>query len=459
MRAVQFRALTALAAAGLASLAWPGAQSPAGAAAAKNGSVSGTVAGPLPKKGAGEATVFATRLADGTIAAAAPVRAKGAFKVSLPAGGYALSTVVIGKPGSATALRTQRTPVTLKAGQRRSKVAVKVKKSKARKSALATRAYVQESGKVTPGVTAFTIEPFADGTGDWSFMGRGLTDLLMTDLLGETPCPTAIIANSRDRKFLEAELEFQKSKWVDPTTRVKRNFILADLVVTGGLTTAPDGQSSAVQMTITDARTGKVVDTIDATLRTEGVFDQAEQLAKTLGERICQRPAAYKLTLAVDGRGEFATHSATGRIDSELTAIRSGGAAGAPATSWSGLGALQWANLAFSSKTDCSYGSAIAPSITWSAQLSVVGERDVKLDWSWAGNDSATTTVTCPGDPPAVVPGQPGPALLQMTPLSTVLPLQGGQIPLTGGFTSGGDGFTNTGTLLVTPIWTTAPPA
>jgi hypothetical protein len=322
---------------------------------------------------------------------------------------------------------------------------------------------VQEHGQVTAGVTAFSVESFTGGTGDWSYLGKGLTDMLITDLLGEaTPkCKTAVIANAQDRKMIEHELDLQKSKYFDPATRVKRNFIISDMTVNGTLTTAADGQSSAVHVTITDSRSGQVIDTVDATIQGEQFFEQEVELAKAVAERVCRRPAAYKLTLGVDGTGNFATHSAAGRLDSTLTALRSGGAAGELPTAWSGVGSMAWANITFASKIgECFYTSPSAPTVSWSAQLTLSGEANVKVDWNPVGNDSTTGTVNCTDSKGhiASVAGQPGPALLGIQPASAVLPLAGGTIPLSGGFTSGSDGWTNTGTLVVEPIWSKDPP-
>lgn len=423
---------------------------------AADGTVSGKVTIKVPKQA--QASVVATSLADGLLLAPATIGKNGAFKVSLPAGSYALSTLIVPPPGGG-AVSADRFPVSLRSGQKRTKINVKPKKRKVKgKKAIASRAYVQEKGQVTPGVTAFSIEDFtgAPTTGDWQFMNQAMADLLTTDLVGNTPCDTAVVANKRDRKLIENELELQKSKYFDPATRVKRNFIISDLTVSGTVSVAPDQGSAQVTVTISDARTGQLIDSLSSTLPAEGFFEAEEALAKQVAERVCRRPAAYKITLAIDGRGDFATHSATGHLDAELTALRSGGEAGRPPTSWAGVAQLGWSSVSFSSKlAGCTYGSPVMPMVTWQAQLAVSGDTQVKLDWSWAGNDMATGTVTCPSDngPPAVIPGQPATALISTGPLSATLPLSGGTIPLTGGFASGGDGWTNTGTLVVTPIW------
>ena len=427
------------------------------AALAANGSVAGSLS-TKPAKQA-QASVLATSLADGGVVSASAVSAGGTFKVSLPAGAYAISTVVVPAPGGG-ATSTGAFPVSLKSGQKRTKIKVTTKKAKTRKgkkSALASRSYVQEKGQVTPGVPAFAVEDFtgAPPTGDWQFMNQALTDLLITDLVGKTPCKTAVVANQRDRKLLEHELELQKSKYFDPKTRSKRNFIISDLTVSGTISVAADGQSAAVNVTITDARTGQLVDSFPATLPHDGFFEAEEQLAKSVAERVCRRPAAYELTLAVNGQATFATHAASGTVNTTLTALRSGGEAGQPPAAWSGVGPLAWEGLTVTSKTPpCTYAPE-PNSSSWSVSLGVVGDTQVQVDWSFASAAMATFTVTCPSDdgPPAVIAGQAGPALIGIAPTSATLPLAGGTVPLAGGITQGTDGWTNTGQLVVKPIW------
>lgn len=434
-----------------------------GAALAKDGSVAGSLAAKPPKQA--EASVLATSLADGALLSAGTISKSGAFKVQLPPGAYAISTVVIPAPGGGAA-STGRFPVTLKSGQKRTKIKVKTKKVRRKQgsasAAVASRAYVQERGQVTPGVTAFTVEDFtgAPSTGDWQFMNQALTDLLITDLVGQTPCKTAVVANKRDRKLIENELELQKSKYFDPTTRVKRNFIISDLTVNGTIAVAPDGQSAQVTVTINDSRSGKAVDRFTSKLPYEGFFEAEQQLAKAVAERVCRRPAAYELTMTVDGRGDFATHTTSGTLNSTLTALRTGGAPGEPASSWSAIGPFSWQNVSAVSRTDCTY-AADPHQGTWTAQLAVAGDAEVKLEWTSASTGAASFTITCPADdgPPVVIGGQPGPALLGVAPTSATLPLAGGTIPLSGGLLDGGHGWTNSGQLVVKPIWSADAPA
>lgn len=429
---------------------------PASATAATTGSVAGSLSA-KPPKGA-ESSVVATSLLDGAVVSTAPISSKGTFKVALPPGPYALSTAVVPKPGGG-AVATGAFPVSLKKGQKRTKLKVtskKVRLPKAKKSAAGTRAYVQELGQVTPGVTAFGIEEFTGGTGEWAYLARGLSYLMISDLVGNTPCKTAVVATGRDRELILGELALQKKyrKYFDPKTLTKRNFIISDLSVNGAVSTAADGKSSTVTVTITDSRTGALVDTVTGTLGEDTAFEDAEKLSKAVGERVCRRPAAYELRLTNNGKGTFGTHDTSGAIDSTLTALRSGGAPGEPAAAWSGVQNGNWTGVSATSKVDCTYATE-ATDFIWSAQLSVVDDTKVKLAWTMAGRAMASLIVTCPvkDAPPFVQGGMPGPSMLGVEPASTTLPLSGGVVPLSGGISNSDGGWSNSGQIVVKPIW------
>ena len=68
------------------------------------------------------------------------------------------------------------------------------------------------------------------------------------------------------------------------------------------------------------------------------------------------------------------------------------------------------------------------------------------------GPDAVTASVQCPDKPPPPpIPGQPGPALTTAGPSSFTVPYAGGKQTIAGGITAGGDGWTNNGTMTVTP--------
>lgn len=420
-----------------------------GSALAAGGTIAGTVAG----VGKGHQAGASVRVLDGDtgrLAAAATPSGSGAFSITVPEdGAYVLVTSVVA-PGKA--LSTAAVPVSVRKGQRRKGLRITPKRTKRAK-----RAFVQENGAVTAGVPAFSVENFTGGTGDWQQMNRGLPAMLTTDLVGGTSCETAVTANESDRALILQELRLQKSRFFDPKTRVKRNFVINDYTVRGTISVNPGsgGQSATVAVRIENARTGATVDSFSTTLTTEQFFEGAERLAKVVGERICRRPSAYELTLRAPGDGNFATHRSTATANGTLTALRSGGEPGKQATAWSGVSTYSWSELTVASKTDCSYTNGASPVAPWQASIAVQGEETIQVTWEVLGNDFPTFTVNCPQQNGSVVSvgGQPGPSLLGVTPLTFTLPLLGGTVQLGGGITTGDGGWTVSGTLVVKPIW------
>lgn len=441
------RASTLLAAAAIAA----SALLPSSASAAPTGSVSGSVS---PKPGnAGQGRVIVRSLADGSTAAAQPISKTGAFKVTVPAGAYALTTVVVPPVGRGATVRSATIPVSLKAGQRRTKVAMKTKQIKPAVSA--TRAYVQEKGQVTPGVTAFSVEHFTGATGDWGVLNVGLSDMLVTDFSAGTPCKTALIANSVDRKELQKEIDLGKSKYFDQKTRVRRNWIIGDLTLSGDISVLPGGGSALVTARITDGRSGKAIDTVIRKLDLSTLWDDVQKLGKQIAERVCRRPAGYELALAVQGGGDFLSHTATGTLDSTLTAPVTASDADQLPSAWSGTATAAWANLAATAKPGipCSFIADGATPLTWKADLAVDGE-ELRVAFGPTANAESSFTAYCPTpNGTAVTPGFKGPTLFGADQGKGTLPLTGGTIPISIIWGEGGIGWSNTGQLTVTPIW------
>lgn len=159
-------------------------------------------------------------------------------------------------------------------------------------------------------------------------------------------------------------------------------------------------------------------------------------------EKNCGGP--YEVTLAVRTDSNFATHSASGTLNAGLTATKSG-----PGT-FSGTTPVAYANVNFSSKTDCSYTNTVIVPSTFRATITVMPTGSLKVTWI-AGDGSAglstSASVQCPEAPP--IPGQVGPQLMQPAPTDFELPLSGGEKRIGGGFQSGGDGWTHDGTITV----------
>jgi hypothetical protein len=160
-------------------------------------------------------------------------------------------------------------------------------------------------------------------------------------------------------------------------------------------------------------------------------------------------PEAYDVRIQIQGQGRFATHDASGTLDVTVLAPRQGEEA-----RWTGTAQAAWTDVGAASKTDCSYGSPVSGGPI-EVTVTLAGDDAVSVTWGPQGDGNgllATLTATCPADPrPAVIAGQAAVGLVGISEGPFRLPLGGGSQALSGGVTTGSDGFFNTGTLTLTP--------
>jgi hypothetical protein len=452
--------LAALAALALAL----GATTATASAAPKPGTFSGTLGVTVPK--GADASVRAVDRATGALAGTASVSRQGAFMLKLPAGAYTVIGTVVPKRGKATRIVSA---VSLKAGQKRAKADLKrskktkaKKKSKSKANPKAKRAYVQEHGQVTPGNVAAGIHAFTgNATGEWIYIQKGLQSLLTTDvLIAVEDCPVTIVEVERRADIIK-ELEFQQSKYVDPSTRVTRNFILEDVQVSGSVLQV-DADHVTVTATITDNKTGKHIAQVTENVDSGHVFDQLQTFAENIGKELCTLHDTYDVALNLNANGTFATHNATGAFAGTLLAKRTSAPGTVPVVS-TGSAPFAWTGLTCAMKipiTLC-YG-LIAPPVAWHATVTTSKDQ-LQVAWGIDGKDMATATFDVqPEDPadydPPPIPGEPLVFSAGAAPQSFTLPYTGGPQAISGGITEGGDGFTTSGTITVTPAGYTAEP-
>lgn len=421
--------------------------SPAAAATPKLGSFAGSLGVKVPR--GAEAEVRAIDRATGTIAATGKAGRTGAFRLRLPAGSYTVIGTVVSRKRGAKPV-TVVSAVSLKAGQQRTKANLKRKRKKKRKPKRARAAFVQEKGQVTPGRVALEI-PDVTGSlsGDFGGVRTGINDLALTDIVGgraRAECGVAVIEVDRRADVLR-ELEFQQSPYVDPSTRVERNFILGDVEVVGRATQAgPD--RIEVTYTLRDKRTGAELGSVTGTAGADDFFGDVGELHRRLADEVCKLSDTYEVTIDVRGRGIFATHTASSVMQATLIARRGD----RRARTWTQTGPIAWAAPAIASKTECAYVAPVVPSVSWTVTLTVAGDDRLNVGWGLSGSDGSTASVDCPGDPdPPPIPGQPLTALLLTGPTSFTLPFTGGVQPVRGEVADGGDGFFNEGTVTVKP--------
>ena len=417
------------------------------AATPKAGSFAGTLGVKVPK--GARAELRAISRVDGTVAAARSLPRSGAFKLGLPGGSNLILGPAVPRPGGGP-IPQARPAVSLKPGQRRAKVNIrKTKKRRKGKARRAHSAYVQELGQVTPTRVAVEMPDLGGNpTGDLGAVRRGINDYITTDLvsLGGEKCDLTVIEVDRRADAIK-ELEFQQSPYVDPSTRVTRNFAISDVEVVGTVNDAP-GENAAIDLRVRDRRTGKELARLEKTIPLDKFFESLDTLGSDLVDELCKLHPAYDVTLDVKGDGNFATHSSSGAIKAKLRPHWS-----APKRPvWRDSGPLAWQDVTFTSKTECAYVSPVIPGTTWSVTILDAGNDQIQVTWTLQGPDATTVSVDCPGDPdPPPIPGQPGPSLINVTPQSFTLPDAGGTQNLSGVVALGGDGFFNTGTLTVTP--------
>jgi hypothetical protein len=262
------------------------------AAAAPVGTVSGKLKGvSVPPASRGAVMLMAQRLDRGTVGGARRIGRSGAYTLRLAPGPYALFGTVVDRTATAT-VSTRGPLVSLRAGQRR-KIPLRLRKPKYRRKKShhkAKAAYFQEDGTQTPGNTAYQIQDFTGATGELAIYNRGVPGMLQVDTLEKGGCPTTQVASPRDQQALAGELELQRSPYFDPSTRVRRNWILPDVRIAGRLANRPGGL--AYSISVVDARTGAIWGTVTGELEVDArdFLDQLAALGAAIMDKVCHPP-------------------------------------------------------------------------------------------------------------------------------------------------------------------------
>lgn len=406
------------------------------AAPAAGPTVTGSVTGRLPPATRALTAIRAIELGGAQVAATEHVGAKGVFRLALAPGAYVLDVSVTPRRGRAGAVR-RAVPVSIAPGQRRR--ALRIATPTARSAAVGARAAsTQESGAINPGRIAFLVEEFAGATGVFSGMDRGLTEMLGVDPSSNPPCRTAQVAGARDRTLVLRELKLQKSKYFDPSTRVKRNFILPDILIRGRLRS--HGDALAYTVTLVDARTRVALETLSGTMPSATFFDAEQRLAAQLPRRICAYGEVFEVTYTGTGTANFPTHSAAGTLSAQaITAKPTAHDARGP-TRWEGTAPMGWTGVTATSKIDCSFRDFLSGG-TWTAKLDRVGET-LRVLWIADPASNGTATVACPdaGGTESTIAGQPTTSLVDAGPDPFILPSTGAQA-ITGALDDQGFGW------------------
>ena len=429
------RPATLLAALAIAAAAWSG-----GAAGA---TLAGTVTGgALPGAATGTVDVRAVDLRTQEIVGVADVsRARRWAIRGVPAGTYSVLTSVVRSAGRVT--QAISAPVRARRAGR-----VGVRTTLARRKAPRPRLRVSALVPHAAPPPVVVIRSFA-GSGPNSGLGRGLATMLITDLGdGSADCPIRQKEGLRE-DLIAREIALQNSGLVDPSQRITPRPLSAGLEVRGTVTTTGDSMSWSIQLV--DAATGSVVGGDEGTARGgTGILREAPaQIADHLLEQICGSRYDVALSLRTDAR--FASHIASGTISAVLTASGTRSGRGAPPTRFTATGPLGYENLSFIPTQECGLSAPVSSPGAWSVTLEVTPAGRLRVTWNPEAAEvvKGTATITCPGNPPVPVAGFPGPSLVNPTPLTFELPVDGGQQSVAGGIESGAQGWTHSGTITV----------
>lgn len=426
------------------------------ASAAKPGTFAGTLGTPVPA--GAKVRMRAIDRRTGVAVESVAVSRKGAFKLALPAGTYLVVATTVAKNGKVT---LSKVGISLKAGQKRVGSTLDRRKNrrvkKATKSLTSARQsmYRQERGQVSAGNVAVEIPDFTGTSSDpeWNTVRRGLNDVITTDVLtGTEKCPDSVSVIEVDRRAdIVKELEFQQSRYVDPSTRVVRNFIIGDVEVRGTTRDVPGSPGAGeVTVRIVDKASGEELGTITKTVNPNTFFEDMESLGKSLANELCNLSDVYEVKVDMTGTGVFATHNGSATLRTTIKARRG---SGAESTVWRGAATTVWENPTFVSKIGCSYVDPVSSPLDLSAEIQLASPDTLRVTWTLDNGGSVATNVlasiVCPEAPP--IPGQPGPSLVGAVPFTFVVPVAGGVATVPNGFNDGVHGFFNTGTITVTP--------
>ena len=265
-----------------------GAATPAGAATTISGSLGG---GKLPAKGAGVASVRAVAVETGVIVGDARLRS-GRFVLHVKSGAYVLLATT--------------TPLRGHAGVDRKVDAIRVASGSSRKLRLSLRrrgGHIARKRKaraaagpsfVSVTYPAVWVQHFAvSGPDEYSVLGKGLADMLISDLGGpiKEKCDGVLV----EREHLDviiAEQKLSQSRYADPSQRIPSGHLIGhNRVVSGTLTIT--GATATLTVKVTNTVTGVERSVTHSGAAGVGIFDLEKSVVDDVAKLICDPPARY----------------------------------------------------------------------------------------------------------------------------------------------------------------------
>jgi len=176
-----------------------------------------------------------------------------------------------------------------------------------------------------------------------------------------------------------------------------------------------------------------------------------EYLRKVSLDRIEKGACGYYVAVDINTDVETAGYHAYGRLHFNLIARPVSGST----TTWRGSAPAQYSDVYFNSKNECPYTTIVNNPGTFTIDLTL--QPSGSLQAMWSADPSVSASVDCPPDDsdppndPPPIPGMAGPSLVGVSPTSFEVPADHVQ-PIGGGIDGGGgDGFFNSGSLLISP--------
>lgn len=422
------------------------------ASAAAPGVISGRLAGGLPSAGHGSASVRAYSVRSGVLVKVATAQRSGRFRVSLPAGAYVLEATAVRDRGQRS---SRLVPVTLRAGQRRSGIVVRLRGVPARTSPALV---VPAPSPAAPaagegGRTTYRLAPLTGSTAAVAALADRVGALASADMLGAETCPTKQTAGAAILPTLRSTSRLRRSPYVSRQVRITRALVDPQVAIVGHFT-SKDSARAAFTIRLVELRTGRVLDELQGSVRRTGAgaLRDERRIAAALAERICRTPPSYRVTLALSARGEYTAYNATGRIDSTITARTT---SGEPYAAWTGNGQFTWLDNVFRSRVDpCPVKSVTPGSGGWAAGITRTSADTIGVALELTASEyTAYSKATFSCLELATIKDAPGAILTGTAPRTFTLPVSGGVGTISSTTTVPTGGFIQQGSLTVVPAW------
>lgn len=136
------------------------------------------------------------------------------------------------------------------------------------------------------------------GTDDLAVYRKGLTDLIVNDLVNLADGPDSRFGDCRlavveweKRDLLQKELDLQKTQYVDPSSRTEKQWIDPHYFIEGKLTGTADTMEWTLQLR--DARTGSIVAIDKGSVPASQVLDISGGIADRFACSLCRKGRDY----------------------------------------------------------------------------------------------------------------------------------------------------------------------